>query len=33
MPDDAAAPRLVNPVWAAVSLALAAVVVAWLIRL
>lgn len=33
MPTDAAAPRLVNPLWAVVTLAAAAGVVAWVIRL
>jgi hypothetical protein len=33
MPADAAVPRLVNPVWAVVTLAIAAGVVAWVVRL
>jgi cytochrome b len=33
MPADAAPPRLVSPLWAAVTLAVAAGVVAWLVRL
>ena len=33
MPADAAAPRLVNPVWAVLTLAVAAAAVAWLVRL
>jgi cytochrome b len=33
MPEDAAAPRLVNPIWALVTLAVAAGVVAWIVRL
>jgi cytochrome b len=33
MPADATAPRLVNPVWAALTLAVAAGVVAWVVRL
>ncbi|WP_428542492.1 cytochrome b/b6 domain-containing protein [Rhodopila sp.] len=33
MPADAAAPRLVRPIWAVVALAVAAGAVAWLVRL
>jgi cytochrome b len=33
MPDDAVAPRLVTPVWAAVALGVAAAAVAWVVRL
>jgi cytochrome b len=33
IPSDAGAPRLVSPVWAAVTLAVAAGVVAWVVRL
>jgi cytochrome b len=33
MPGDTAAPRLVSPIWAAVTLAAAAAAVAWLINL
>jgi cytochrome b len=33
LPGDAAAPRLVSPFWAVVTLALAAGVVAWMVRL
>ena len=33
MPVDAAAPRLVNPVWAVVTLAVAFGVVVWVVKL